>query len=94
MESDIFAPIHKYPMQNQLIERLQYALRKTELLELTAALEQEGCTLEFEIPDDLLKVLRAGKVAVFALKESPDIEERIGIPVDLTGFASGFDSLP
>ena len=55
---------------------------------------QEGCTLEFEIPDDLLKVLRAGKVAVFALKESPDIEERIGIPVDLTGFASGFDSLP
>ena len=33
-------------MQNKLIERLQYALRKTELLELTAALEQEGCTLE------------------------------------------------
>jgi len=55
---------------------------------------QEGCTLEFEIPDDLLKSLRAGKTAIFALKESADNDERIGIPVDLTGFADGYDSLP
>lgn len=55
---------------------------------------QEGCTLEFEVPDDLLKSLRAGKIAIFALKESPDNDERIGIPVDLAGFADGYDSLP
>lgn len=55
---------------------------------------QEGCTLEFEIPDDLLKSLRAGETAIFALKESPDNDERIGIPVDLAGFSEGYDSLP
>ncbi|MCX8996383.1 invasion associated locus B family protein [Rhizobiaceae bacterium BDR2-2] len=55
---------------------------------------QEGCTLEFEVPDDLLKSLRAGDVAIFALKESPDNDERIGIPVDLAGFSEGYDSLP
>lgn len=46
----------------------------------------EGCYVEVDIDDELLKVLRAGKNAVFALRES----------VDQTGWAfrSNFPALP
>jgi invasion protein IalB len=53
----------------------------------------EGCYIEVDIDDELLKVLRAGQSAVFALKESVD-QDRIGMPIDLTGFAAGYDALP
>ncbi len=32
----------------------------------------EGCNADVVIEDELLKILRAGKDAVFAFKESPD----------------------
>ncbi|SMC91370.1 invasion associated locus B family protein [Rhizobium sp. RU36D] len=54
----------------------------------------EGCNADVVIEDELLKILRAGKDAVFAFKESPDQENRIGIPIDLSGFGSGYDALP
>lgn len=54
----------------------------------------EGCNADVVIEDELLKVLRAGKDAVFAFKESPDQENRIGIPIDLGGFGAGYDALP
>lgn len=53
----------------------------------------EGCYVEVDIDDELLKVLRAGKSAVFALRESVD-QDRVGIPIELTGFADGYDALP
>lgn len=53
----------------------------------------EGCYVEVEIDDELMKILRAGKSAVFALRESAD-QDRVGIPIELTGFAEGYDTLP
>ncbi|KJX89178.1 Invasion protein B [Agrobacterium tumefaciens] len=53
----------------------------------------EGCYVEVDIDDELLKVLRAGKNAVFALRESVD-QDRVGIPIELSGFAEGYDALP
>lgn len=53
----------------------------------------EGCYVEVEIDDELLKILRAGKNAVFALRESVD-QDRVGIPIELAGFAQGYDALP
>ena len=53
----------------------------------------EGCYVEVEIDEELMKILRAGKSAVFALRESVD-QDRVGIPIELTGFASGYDALP
>lgn len=53
----------------------------------------EGCYVEVDIDDELMKVLRAGKNAVFALRESVD-EDRVGIPIELSGFAEGYDALP
>lgn len=53
----------------------------------------EGCYVEVEIDDELLKILRAGKNAVFALRESVD-QDRVGIPIELKGFAEGYDALP
>jgi len=53
----------------------------------------EGCYVEVDIDDELLKVLRAGKNAVFALRESVD-QDRVGIPIELRGFAEGYDALP
>ncbi|WP_354669061.1 invasion associated locus B family protein [Rhizobium sp. SSA_523] len=53
----------------------------------------EGCYVEVEIDDELMKILRAGKRAVFALRESVD-QDRVGIPIELAGFTDGYDSLP
>lgn len=53
----------------------------------------EGCYVEVEIDDELLKILRAGKSAVFALRESVD-QDRVGIPIELKGFSEGYDALP
>lgn len=53
----------------------------------------EGCYVEVGIDDELMRILRAGKSAVFALRESAD-QDRIGIPIELSGFADGYDALP
>lgn len=53
----------------------------------------DGCYVEVVIDDDLMKILRAGKEAVFTLNFSID-QDTIGIPVDLSGFAEGYDALP
>jgi invasion protein IalB len=51
----------------------------------------DGCYAEAVLQDDLLKVLRTGKLATFILFQTP--EEGIGIPVELKGFAEGYDAL-
>ena len=53
----------------------------------------EGCYVEVEIDEELMKILRAGKAAVFALRESAD-QDRVGIPIELAGFGEGYDKLP
>jgi invasion protein IalB len=53
----------------------------------------EGCYVEVEIDDELMRILRAGNNAVFALRESTD-QDRVGIPVELNGFGPGYDALP
>lgn len=52
----------------------------------------DGCYAEVVLQDDLLKTLRAGTQATFIVFQSP--EQGIGIPVDLKGFADGYDALP
>ena len=42
--------------------------------------------------DKLVEQLKTGKTATFIIFQTP--EEGIGIPVSLSGFAQGFDSLP
>lgn len=53
----------------------------------------EGCYVEVEIDEELMRIMRAGKSAVFALRESSD-QDRVGIPVELNGFGPGYDALP
>ncbi len=53
----------------------------------------EGCYVEVDIDDQLMKILRSGKNAVFAVRESSD-QDRVGIPVALNGFGEGYDALP
>ena len=53
----------------------------------------EGCYVEVEIDDELMKVLQAGESAVFSLREAVD-QDRVGIPIELTGFTAGYDALP
>ena len=53
----------------------------------------DGCYAEVTLEDDLLKTLRSGQLATFVLHESVE-QDGIGIPVDLTGFAEGYDKLP
>lgn len=53
----------------------------------------DGCYAEVQLDDTLLKTLRVGKQSVFTLRVSMD-QDKIGIPVDLKGFAEGFDALP
>ncbi|MFK4824182.1 invasion associated locus B family protein [Paenochrobactrum sp. BZR 588] len=53
---------------------------------------EDGCYAEVILDDALMKTFRAGKSATFIVFQTP--EEGIGIPVDLKGFAEGFDALP
>jgi invasion protein IalB len=52
----------------------------------------DGCYAEVVLEDELLKTFRSGKSATFIVFQTP--EEGIGIPVDLKGFAEGYDVLP
>jgi invasion protein IalB len=57
----------------------------------------DGCYAEVALTDDLLKIMRAGSTAVFWIRDQPKSDkkdERIGIPVELKGFAQGYDALP
>lgn len=53
----------------------------------------DGCYAEVTLDDDLLKSLRSGSMATFIVHESLE-QDGIGIPVDLKGFAQGYDALP
>ena len=53
---------------------------------------QDGCYAEVILEDPLLETLSAGGTATFIVFRTP--EEGIGLPVDLTGFAEGFQNLP
>ena len=53
---------------------------------------EDGCYAEVILEKQLLDTFKNGKAAVFIVFQAP--EEGIGIPVDLTGFAEGFDALP
>lgn len=49
----------------------------------------DGCYAEVVLEDELLKTFRSGASATFIVFQTP--EEGIGIPVDLKGFAEGYD---
>jgi invasion protein IalB len=51
-----------------------------------------GCVAEVILEDQLLEGLRSGSTATFIIFQTP--EEGIGIPISLSGFGPGFDSLP
>ena len=53
---------------------------------------EDGCYAEVILEEQLLNTFKNGKSAVFIVFQAP--EEGIGIPVDLNGFAEGFDALP
>jgi invasion protein IalB len=50
----------------------------------------DGCYAEVVLEDELLKTFRSGASATFIVFQTP--EEGIGIPVDLKGFAEGYDA--
>lgn len=53
---------------------------------------QDGCYAEVILEDELVETLKNGESATFIVFQTP--EEGIGIPVDLNGFADGFEALP
>lgn len=53
---------------------------------------QDGCYAEVILEDQLLDTLKTGDSATFIVFQTP--EEGIGIPVELDGFAEGFEALP
>lgn len=53
---------------------------------------QDGCYAEVILEDQLVETFKSGQSATFIVFQTP--EEGIGIPVDLNGFAAGFDALP
>lgn len=53
---------------------------------------QDGCYAEVILEDKLLDTLKTGKSATFIVFQTP--EQGIGIPVNLDGFAEGFEKLP
>jgi invasion protein IalB len=53
---------------------------------------EDGCYAEVILEKQLLDTFKTGKSAIFIVFQAP--EEGIGIPVDLNGFAQGFDALP
>ena len=52
----------------------------------------DGCYAEVILEEPLLTTLKGGKSATFIVFQTP--EEGIGIPVDLNGFAEGYDKIP
>ncbi len=50
-----------------------------------------GCVAEVAMDDGLINRLKTGKFATFIIFQTP--EEGIGVPLALTGFAQGFDTL-
>lgn len=52
----------------------------------------DGCWADVNVDETLLTTFRAGSMAIFKVFPTP--EEGVGIPVDLTGFAQAYDSLP
>lgn len=52
----------------------------------------DGCYAEVALDEKLLEQLRKGSTATFTIFQTQ--EEGIGIPVDLKGFADGYDALP
>lgn len=53
---------------------------------------QDGCYAEVILEPPLLETMKKGESATFIVFQTP--EEGIGIPVDLKGFAEGFEALP
>lgn len=53
---------------------------------------QDGCYAEVILEGELLETLKSGESATFIVFQTP--EEGIGIPVDLNGFAEGYEALP
>ncbi|MCC6948030.1 MAG: invasion associated locus B family protein [Bradyrhizobiaceae bacterium] len=51
-----------------------------------------GCVAEVVMDDKLVGQLKAGQFATFIIFQTP--EEGIGIPLSLSGFGAGYDSLP
>lgn len=51
-----------------------------------------GCIAEVVMEPKLIQSLKTGHTATFIIFETP--EEGIGIPLNLSGFAEGFDALP
>lgn len=51
-----------------------------------------GCVAEVILENELLDTLRVGSTATFIIFQTP--EEGIGIPISLSGFGAGYDSLP
>lgn len=53
---------------------------------------EDGCYAEVILEQQLLETFKTGKSAIFIVFQAP--EEGIGIPVDLSGFAEAFATLP
>ncbi len=51
-----------------------------------------GCVAEVIMDDKLVEQMKTGKTATFIIYQTP--EEGVGIPLNLAGFAPGFDALP
>lgn len=57
----------------------------------------DGCYAQVVLTDDMMKVIRAGKemqLGVYKTDDPSASETGIAVPVDLTGFAAGYDALP
>lgn len=50
-----------------------------------------GCVAEVVLDDPIIEKLKKGKTATFIVFQTP--EQGIGIPVSLTGFSDGFDTI-
>jgi invasion protein IalB len=57
----------------------------------------DGCYAQVVLTDDMMKVIRAGKemqLGVYKTDDPSATETGIAVPVDLKGFAEGYDALP
>ena len=89
--AQVRAPYAGVVIEGDLKKNLGAPVRKGDLLLKLA--QNSDTYVEVEIDDELMKILRAGKAAVFALRESAD-QDRVGIPIELAGFGEGYDKLP